>query len=355
MTMGNMCHQRHGIGLALFAALVAVSMTGCHTLRGHHKDVVPLPPVAPDVPKELMMTTLPPYDIAPPDILLVDAIRVVPRGTYVVSPTDELLIQATGTYPEYPIAGPYLVESDGTVNLGPVYGSVKVAGKSLNEARVAIDAHLRRSLTSPSVSVSLGATAGRQQISGEHLVAPDGTITLGSYGQVFVAGLTVMQAKKTIEAHLAQYLESPEVAVDMYAYNSKTFFVVLEGGGYGDMVYEFPYMGNETVLSSIAKVNGLQQVSSKKIWVSRPAPDGTGCYQVLPVDWCAITKGGSTATNYQVLPGDRVFVQEDHWYSFDTWVGKVLSPFERVLGFTLLGTATVQAAKFRNNNGVGFF
>ena len=75
----------------------------------------------------------------------------------------------------------------------------------------------------------------------------------------------------------------------------------------------------------------------------RPAPGHIGCDQVMPVDWVAITKGGSTTTNYQILPGDRIFVAEDHLIAFDTGLGKLLAPAEHVLGFTLLGTQTVQA------------
>jgi hypothetical protein len=63
----------------------------------------------------------------------------------------------------------------------------------------------------------------------------------------------------------------------------------------------------------------------------------------LPVDWIAITKGASTATNYQIMPGDRIFIAEDHMVATDTTLGKFLAPFERILGITLLGSETVQS------------
>jgi hypothetical protein len=97
------------------------------------------------------------------------------------------------------------------------------------------------------------------------------------------------------------------------------------------------------VLDAIAQINGLSQVSSKKIWIARPSPSGQGCDQILPVDWVGVTKGGSSATNYQILPGDRVFVSEDRLVALDTGLGKLLSPMERIFGFTLLGTNTIQA------------
>jgi polysaccharide export outer membrane protein len=52
--------------------------------------------------------------------------------------------------------------------------------------------------------------------------------------------------------------------------------------------------------------------------------------------------GAGVATNYQILPGDRLFIQEDHLIRAETMIAKVTAPFERVLGFVLLGTNTVQ-------------
>jgi hypothetical protein len=72
----------------------------------------------------------------------------------------------------------------------------------------------------------------------------------------------------------------------------------------------------------------------------------------LPVDWVAITKGGSTVTNYQILPGDRVFIAEDELVSLNTFIDKLLSPAERVFGFTLLATETIQAIN-RFPDGIG--
>ena len=43
------------------------------------------------------------------------------------------------------------------------------------------------------------------------------------------------------------------------------------------------------------------------MWIVRRTADGTA--KVLPIDWVAITQHGVTATNYQLLAGDRLFVQ----------------------------------------------
>ena len=88
--------------------------------------------------------------------------------------------------------------------------------------------------------------------------------------------------------------------------------MITAGGGLGDNVRRIPITGNETVLDAISAVNGLSQVSSTKIWIARPAPGGFGCEQIMPVDYEAITRGGLTATNYQIMPGDRVFIASDN-------------------------------------------
>jgi hypothetical protein len=41
-----------------------------------------------------------------------------------------------------------------------------------------------------------------------------------------------------------------------------------------------------------------------------------------------------------LLPGDRVFIAEDKWIAFDTAIGKFTAPFERIMGFSLLGAGT---------------
>ena len=50
---------------------------------------------------------------------------------------------------------------------------------------------------------------------------------------------------------------------------------------------------------------------------------------------------GDVTTNYQLMPGDRVYVAEDKWVAFDTKIAKVTAPFERIFGFSILGADTV--------------
>jgi polysaccharide export outer membrane protein len=336
-------------GLLAIAAL-AVAGTGCSTFGRPQRATtqqVMLDANCPTDPermpaKELAKVTLPAYVIEPPDILLVDALRVVPKPPFRIQSFDTLQVIVEGTLLEQPINGLYVVEPGGMLDLGPSYGKVMVGGQSLEEAQDAVFRHLKRVLREPQVSLTLAQAAGQQQIAGEHLVGPDGTINLGTYGSVYVTGLTLEQAKEAIEKHLAQFLDAPLVSVDVFSYNSKVYYVITEGAGYGDNVARFPVTGNETVLDAVSQINGLSRLSSKDIWIARPAPSGVGCDQVLPVDIESIMKGGSTATNYQLLPGDRVFIAQDQWVAFDSVIGKITAPFERIFGFVLLGSSAIQ-------------
>ena len=335
----------------LLVLLVCAAMaTGCQTFGRPQRSLtqkVTLEANCPGDParmpaKELAKITLPPYVIEPPDILLIDALRVVPKPPFRIQSFDTLQVIVEGTLLEQPINGLYVVEPGGMLDLGPSYGKMMVGGQSLEEAQDAVFRHLKRVLKDPQVSLTLAQAAGQQQISGEHLVGPDGTVNLGTYGTVFVTGMTLEQAKIAIETQLEKHLDAPLVSLDVFSYNSKVYYVITEGAGSGDNVVRFPVTGNETVLDAIAGINGLSRLSSKDIWIARPAPSGMGCDQVLPVDIVAIMKGGSTATNYQLMPGDRVFIAQDPMIAFESLISKVTGPFERMFGFALLGSQTVQ-------------
>jgi polysaccharide export outer membrane protein len=190
-----------------------------------------------------------------------------------------------------------------------------------------------------------------QPVGQQFLVRPDGTVSLGYYGSVPVAGLTLEQAAEAVRAVLiARALPGTNikedklfVVLDVLAYNSKWYYVLTDGGGAGEQSFKFPIQGYETVLDALSQppVNGLSPVSSKRhIWVARRSPHG-GPDQVLPVDWVGMTQHGITQTNYQLMPGDRIYVKAQKLVTIDTALARFLSPIERVLGTTLLGASTV--------------
>ncbi|MEZ6121334.1 MAG: polysaccharide biosynthesis/export family protein [Pirellulaceae bacterium] len=293
-------------------------------------------------PTELSKVSLPAYRLAPPDVLMIQGVRTVPKSPYIIQSGDFLTVIVSNSLPEAPIQAVFQVNASGYLSLGGPYESVRVEGLTEEEATNAVAKSLSKILGQAQVALTVREPSGMQQIFGEHMLGLDGTINLGIYGTVYVAGMTVNEARAAVENHLSEFLNDPKVSLDVVVFNSKFYYVVAEGAGLGEQVIKVPVTGNETVLDAIAQIGGLQQFSSKKIWISRPAPKDMACDQILPVDWDAITKGASTATNYQVLPGDRVFVSEDRLVATSSFVSKVINPVERMFGFSLLGAQAFQ-------------
>lgn len=334
-------------------------LCGCQCCQRFSTKPGPSAPVYNAPPKELQKITLPDYVIEPPDVLTIDAVRLIPRSPYRLRPLDTLRVQATGLPEEAPLAGDFPVGIDGTLVLGfgydvnrdGRYDPLRVVGLTLPEARDLIKGRLETVTRRVQIDVwvSLVSIAAQQDVAGEHLVAPDGTVNLGTYGRVRLVGMNLDQAKAAIEAHLSARFEQPEVAVDVYGYNSKAYYVVTQGAGLGDQVVQLPVTGNETALDAISQIQGLTATSSTQMWIARPGKNGSGGDQILPIDWLSITQRGETSTNYQILPGDRIYVAEDKLVALDTTLAKIIAPFERVFGVTLLGTQTLKAIKFFDN------
>lgn len=328
--------------LAVLAACTGVGLAGCQAIDFYDQSLEQ--PVAPSMepPREKSLIMLPSYRVAPPDLLQIEVLKLVPLPPYRAEAYDVLQIEVVGTLLDQPINDYYLVEAEGTINLGPAYGSVRVAGMTIEEIRQAVTRHLEQVLRRPEVSVQLARTSGMQPISGEYLVAPDGTVNLRQYGSVHVAGKTMAEIKAALERHLSQYFDSPEVGVNVLAFNSKVYYVIIEGANLGDNVVRVPITGKEKVLDALSNVGGLTELSSKDIWIARPAPGGFGYEQILPIDYDAVTRGASADTNFQLMPGDRVYVAENDMIALNNLVRIVTNPFERIAGISSLGVSTIK-------------
>lgn len=307
-----------GLSGCVLAAGMLVSALGCMhdgPHRGHLGHDAGPPPIAVPppgtVPVELDLITLPPYVIGAPDQLLIEVFR---RARV-----------------------PDIDEKTGEVRVDP-----KTKEKLTREETQRLPV---------------------QAISGQFQVRPDGSVSLGFWGSVPVSGLTLEDAAEQIRAKvlrndaLKEFGAKPEsifVIVDVIAYNSKRYYVITDGGGHsaGEQMVSFPITGSETVMDAIANVGGLSDVSSKRnIWVARRTPHPGQPWQILPVDWVGMTQHGITCTNYQVMPGDRIYIKAQKLVSVDRTLARIISPVERMFGITLLGTTTVNQIR---GQGLGF-
>ena len=142
---------------------------------------------------------------------------------------------------------------------------------------------------------------------GNHTIGPDVSITLGSYGRVYVNGLTVEECRDAIEFHLSRYFENPKVAVDILSYNSKAYYVVHQSATGDERIVKFPCTGEETVMIALGNFGGFPPNMSIRAWVERPVRNSSRPV-IMPVDWAGLMVHGKLDTNYDLLPGDRVYV-----------------------------------------------
>jgi protein involved in polysaccharide export with SLBB domain len=136
-------------------------------------------------------------------------------------------------------------------------------------------------------------------------VQPDGTIDLGKYGRPVVAGKTLADVEVVVREQIKAKEKNPiAVTVRLLSRPGEVFFVLGEVNAPG----AFPITGHDTVLSAITQAGGpTRRASLQNVVMSRPtAPEG--CRLVYPVCYKNIVQLGDTTTNYQLRPGDRVFV-----------------------------------------------
>ena len=308
------------IGLWAFAGS-AILNAGCMNApirQRHAGDMQDIGMPAPgSVPSELAMVNLPEYVIEPPDVLLINAVI---RNRVDEEENVEKIPPADAPKKE-----------DKPAPKGP-----RPFGNSVRSLPI-------------------------QPVYSEYPVRPDGGVFLGVYGTVPVAGLTLKQAAAAIRASLGKQIYPDEggvkeeallVVVDVTQYNSKSYFVIVDGGGAGERVTRWPITGKETVMDAIANIGGLAEESSKRnVWVARRTPFPNQPQQILPVDYVGITQHGVTLTNYQIFPGDRVYLKAQRLVTIDRTLARIISPVERLFGVTLLGASRVIQIAGR---GIGF-
>jgi polysaccharide export outer membrane protein len=148
----------------------------------------------------------------------------------------------------------------------------------------------------------------------------DGTIQLGRFGQLSVAGKSLPEIEREVRQLIKRQLldetsdgleESEErraadasVSVRLLSRESKVFYVIGEVNAPG----AYPLVGRETILDAIMTAGGLTDRANehKLIFVRPTGPEE--CRLVLPVCYRQIVQLGDTSTNYQVKPGDRIYV-----------------------------------------------
>lgn len=136
-------------------------------------------------------------------------------------------------------------------------------------------------------------------------ILADGTVDLGRYGRVVVAGMTLEDAEYIVQDRIEQVEGDVEpINVRMIDPQGAVIYVLGEVNAPGS----YPLVGRETVLDAIVAAGGLTgRASPCEIVLTRPTSPRS-CRVVLPICYRQITEIGDTTTNYQLMPGDRVTI-----------------------------------------------
>lgn len=147
------------------------------------------------------------------------------------------------------------------------------------------------------------------RIAADQTVLADGSIDLNAYGRVVVAGLTLEATETLIEETIVdQGGDSTDINVRLLEPVDR-YYVLGEVNSPGS----YPLTGHETVLDAIVAAGGLgTQAAPCKVLLARPTHPAE-CRVSLPICYREITQLGDTTTNYQLRPGDRIFVASRTW------------------------------------------
>jgi polysaccharide export outer membrane protein len=140
-------------------------------------------------------------------------------------------------------------------------------------------------------------------------VGNDGTITVPLVGSVKIGGKSVDEAAQIIKARLAKgYLVNPQVNV-IVSEPAKRFVTVIgevQKGG----TFEFPNQGPLNLLQAIGLAGGYSKIADpKKVTVKRVV---NGKEASVTVDAKAMA-GKSNSKIMEILPGDTITVGESMW------------------------------------------
>jgi|GEM_PF-404540 len=145
---------------------------------------------------------------------------------------------------------------------------------------------------------------GRPELSGRHIVGPDGTITVPIAGPVSVEQLTREEAAQRVRNRLTQFYQEPNVQFGVEQYASYRITVLGRVHNPGTLNYDHV----PTLLEVLAKSAALH-VGDKQATLARCAIF-RGREKILWVDLKRLLHGGDVALNLRMMPGDLLYIPD---------------------------------------------
>ena len=245
------------------------------------------------------------YSIAMPKELLKQ-----PLSTYIVEIGDTVLIEAVKFDATIRLPGDQVVKPDGNISLGE-FGEYMAHGKTIYqiglETQLMIDNKVRTDL-------EIAFEIERRQRESDQLLADrrnaataddeDDEDLADDDNDLSLSSIEDEEARVALERRIVDAVVSNEISVRLVTWDSKKIYVLGEVNSPGS----FDYNGTHTVLDALIEAGGITSGANEhKILVARPTTCNS-CRIVMTVCYDQIVQLGDTTSNYQLQPGDRVFV-----------------------------------------------
>lgn len=239
-----------------------------------------------------------------------------PLPEYLVEIGDSILVEAVKFDASIRLPGDQVIKPDGHISLGE-FGEYMAVGKSIEQIRVevqqTIDNHIRQDREIAfemerrrrEDDRRIADRRDRQSQDEDSDDAGDTELSLDSPNEDLSLGsIEDEEARIALERRISESILKNEVSVRLVTWDSKKIYVLGEVNSPGS----FDYDGTHTVLDAIIEAGGLSSKANEhQIIVARPTTCNS-CRIVMTVCYDQVVQLGDTTTNYQLMPGDRVFV-----------------------------------------------
>jgi len=233
-------------------------------------------------------------------LLLPKELAKQPLEIYLLEIGDTILVEPVKFDASIRLPGDQIIKPDGRITLGE-FGPYLAVGKSLEQAQLEIqsiiDGQLRLQLLEQFQLEKTQSGLGDESESLESSI-PNSTESEPQVEQVD------LERQQELQRRIDESLLQNRVSVRLVNWDSQRIYVLGEVNSPGS----FNYLGNETVLDGIIEAGGLSAKANRhQIIVARPT-NCSSCRVVMQVCYDQIVQLGDASTNYQLRPGDRVFV-----------------------------------------------
>ena len=231
-----------------------------------------------------------------------------PLNTYLLEIGDTIFVEAISFDSTMRLPGDQVIQPDGSISLGE-FGAFDAVHKTVQQCELEIqsiiESSIRNDLEQEFLDEQHQAVLEKELLDYEAPERPNlETDAEEAEKASRLEARRAQEKRNNLDRKIALRIKQNQISVRLVNWDSKRIYVLGEVNSPG----YFDYTGNQTVLDAIVEAGGLStKANHHQVLVSRPTPSGS-CRVVMKVCYDQVVQLGDTSTNYQLLPGDRVFV-----------------------------------------------